>query len=110
MSFDQTETADFILLGGQISSKHPIFKDIAQLSSYAGAWVLLNKLKNPDFKKLTATDKISDIIYSLGQIEFINTSGELTKLSAILGDTRQRHSQKGLKDELTQRIYGSTQP
>lgn len=98
---------DTILLGGQISAKHPIFQDLAQLASSGFTFWFLKTATNPEWKKKTATEKILDIIYTNGQIEFINNTGELTKLAAIMGDTRRRYSMKGLRDELTARTNQS---
>jgi hypothetical protein len=101
---DTTPTEEFILLGGQISSKIPIYQDLAQIASYGFTWWFLKNALDPKWKKKTAHEKVLDIIYTSGQIEFINASSELTKLSAIIGDSRRRVSMKGLKDELTARI------
>jgi hypothetical protein len=107
---DNENVEESIFLGGQISGKHPIYKDLAQLASSGFVWWLLKTSQDLEWKKKTPQEKIQDIIYTSGQIEFINNSSELTKLSAIMGDTRKRYSQKGLKDELTARIYQSPQP
>lgn len=107
---DTTPTEEFILLGGQISSKYPIYQDLAQIASYGFTWWFLSHALDPKWKKKTAHEKVLDIIYTSGQIEFINTSSELTKLSAIIGDSRRRVSMKGLKDELTARINNSPEP
>jgi hypothetical protein len=103
----EADSQDYIFLGGQISAKHPIFKDIAQLGSYAQAYLLLRRFKDPEWKKLPAHEKILNIISVLGQIEFMQNSGELTKLSAILGDTRQKFNQASLRDDLNKRLQAS---
>jgi len=107
---DNLNAEENIFLGGQISGKHPVYQDLAQLSSSGFIWWFLKTSRNPEWKKKSAAEKIQDIIYVTGQIEFINNSSELTKLSAIMGDTRKTSSLKGLKDELTARIYKSPQP
>lgn len=99
-----------ILLGGQISNKHPIFQDLAQIASNGFPWWFLKKSQDPEWKKKTVVEKVTDIIYVSGQIEFINNSSELTKLSAIMGDTRRRFSLRGLNDELTARTNRPTEP
>jgi uncharacterized NAD-dependent epimerase/dehydratase family protein len=106
----EADSQDYIFLGGQISAKHPIFKDIAQLGSYAPAHLLLRRFKDPEWKKLPAHEKILDIIFTLGQVEFMQNSGELTKLSAVLGDTRQKFNQAVLRDDLNKRLYASESP
>jgi hypothetical protein len=103
-------TEENIFLGGQISGKHPLYQDLAQLANSGFIWWFLKKNNDPEWKNKPAKDKVQDIIYVSGQIEFINNTSELTKLSAIMGDTRRRYSQKGLRDELTARIYKSPEP
>lgn len=107
---ENIDNEEIILLGGQISGKHPIFKDLAQLASYGMPWWLFKSMQDPNWKKKTGRDKILDLIYTSGQVEFINNSSELTKLSAILGDYRQRFSSKGLKDVLGKLRVGSNSP
>lgn len=95
-----------ILLGGQISNKHPIFQDLAQIASNGFLWWFMLKMKDPAWMKLTPQEKLLDIIYTSGQVEFINNSSELTKLSAIMGDTRKNYTSKGLKDALRNKRLG----
>ncbi len=88
-----------IFLGGQVSHAHQEFKTIALMSpDYAEMFMLLEKfdkieLANP--KKA-----IQELIMLLGEIDLVRYSSELTKLSMILGDTRDRYSAKGVIDEL----------
>jgi hypothetical protein len=50
------------------------------------------------------------LIYMKGQINFMANCGELTKLSAIMGDTRKSFSSKGLKDALWRYRTNPNQP
>jgi hypothetical protein len=93
------EQGEFILLGGQISNKHPEYKTIAQLDPKSAFIVqLLDNLQK--IMEKSPLDAARELIYMKGQINFMASCGELTKLSAIMGDTRNRYSSKSLKDVL----------
>ena len=97
--FEDSGTGDFILLGGQISNKIPEFKTIAQLDKNSAFIVcFLEDLER--ILSLSPVDQVKEIIKLNGRINFMNNCGELTKLSAIMGDTRKSYSSKGLKDVL----------
>lgn len=109
MSFE-IETGEYILLGGQISEKLKIFKDLAQLADNAFIWAVLENYQKIKEQK-TILDKAKMIIYLEGQTMFMqNQTSELTKLSAILGDTRTKYSAKGLRDDITARINAAPEP
>lgn len=97
MSEDYTE--ENILLAGQISNKHPIFKTIAQLDhDSAFAYHFLDLM--PSLKGQPVREQLKEVIKLNGQINFITSLSELSKLAAIVGDTRKRFSAKGLKEAL----------
>ena len=95
----EQDAGDFILLGGQISNKHPEYKTIAQLDAKSAFIVML--LDNLDkLQEMNPIEQAKALIFMKGQINFMANCGELTKLSAIMGDTRKSFSSKGLKDAL----------
>jgi len=97
MSEDYTE--ENILLAGQISNKEPRFKTMAQMDrDSAFAFHFLDAL--PTLKDLGPEDKCKEILKLNGQINFITSLSELSKLAAIMGDTRRRYSGKGLREAL----------
>jgi len=97
MSEDYTE--ENILLAGQISNKEPKFKTMAQMDrDSAFAFHFLDIL--PTLKDLPPQDKCKEILKLNGQINFITSLSELSKLAAIMGDTRKRYSGKGLREAL----------
>lgn len=111
MNDNDNDYEEKLFYGGQVSAKHPIYQDIAQLASAGFIWWFLGKATDPKWKEKKPLEKIQEIIYASGQIEFINNSSELTKLSAIMGDTRKRYDQRGLKDELSSaRVQKSSEP
>jgi hypothetical protein len=89
-----------IFLGGQVSHKYEVFKEIARMSpDWAIIYELLKKM--PEWEKEPDNDKVVLAIVELfGEIEFIRSCTELTVLSMILGDTRGRTNAKGVMDEL----------
>ncbi len=88
-----------IFLGGQVSHKHEVFKEIAHLSpEYAELFCFLKYI--PEWEQLDDDKLILNIIELFGEIDFVRGCSELTKLSMILGDTRQRFDVKGVMDEL----------
>lgn len=97
MSVDYTE--ENILLAGQISNKHPDFKLIAQMDKESAfAYMILDKMEAILEKE--PLDQLKDLVLLNGQINFMSNCSELSKLAAIMGDTRRRTSFKGLKDSL----------
>lgn len=98
-----------IFLGGQISNKHKEFQTIAQLDADS-AFIVLFLDHYEELKKLTPLKKVREIMFLIGQINFMMGCGELTKLSAILGDTRQRYSSKELPDVLRKLRLSSNPP
>jgi hypothetical protein len=99
-----------ILLGGKIADKHKDFKDIARMDKDTGlAYLIISK--KDELVKQPADKQVLMVLEMMGEINFMAGCTELTKLSAILGDTRQKHSFKGLKDELrTRESTNDTQP
>lgn len=88
-----------ILLAGQISNKEPIFKTIAMMDhENAFAYHLIELV--PKIKDLSPIDKVKEIIKLSGQVNFMTGCSELSKLAAIMGDTRRRFSAKKLKESL----------
>jgi len=106
MSLNENDTEEKILLGGQVSAKLEIFKLLAQLDVKSGFVVtLLDRLddaknKDREFSKLPPEQQVREILMLDGQANFMAACGELTKLAAIVGDTRKSHSSKKLKDFL----------
>lgn len=88
---------DFILLGGQMSSKHKEYQTIAQLDPRT-AFVILFLDRLEDLAKKEPLALAREILFLKGQVNFMASCGELTKLAAIVGDTRKSFSGKGLKD------------
>jgi len=54
----------------------------------------------PTLKELPPQEKVKEILKLNGQINFITSLSELSKLAAIMGDTRRRYSGKGLREAL----------
>lgn len=104
------EMEESLLFGGKLSGAYPVYKDLAQLSSYGFPWWLLNRISQEEWKQKSSLDKVKEILYVSGQIEFINATDVLTKLAASLGDSRRRVSMAGLKDELAARTSQSSNP
>ena len=97
MSEDYTE--ENILLAGQISNKEPRFKTMAQMDKDSAlAYHFLDQW--PKLKQLPANERLKELIKLIGQVNFMTSCSELSKLAAIMGDTRKRFSAKGLKDQL----------
>lgn len=95
---DEYDTEN-ILLAGQISNKLPVFKDIAQMDKDSAlSWVVIDRW--PEIKKMKARDRVKEIIRLHGQVNFMSNCSELSKLAAIMGDTRHRKSARGLKEAL----------
>ena len=95
----ESDAGDFILLGGQISNKHREYQTIAQLDPESAFIVMiLDNIEKMQGKP--PLEQARDIIFMIGQINFMANCGELTKLSAIMGDTRKSFSSKGLKDAM----------
>lgn len=90
------EFAQRLYLGGRISDKHQLFKELSKLGyeeaeMYAMLeyWEWLNK--NGD-KSLE--DQMKKAVELLGMARFLPHTKELTRLSMILGDTRKRKTWK----------------
>ncbi len=90
-----------VFLGGKVRKIYPVYQDFAQLASYGFPWWLVKTATDPEWKKKPAKDKVLDILYVSGQLEFINSSTEITKLSAIVGDQSKDYSSKELKNVLS---------
>jgi hypothetical protein len=107
MSEDYVE--ENILLAGQISNKEPIFKMIAQMD-YDNAYMyhFLDLIPQLTDKTKTPIEKMKLLIKLNGQVKFMTGCSELSKLSAIVGDTRKRYSSKGLQDVLRKCRLGTT--
>jgi hypothetical protein len=104
MSEDYVE--ENILLAGQISNKEPIFKTIAMMdheNAFAYHFIALI----PTLKDKTPLEKVQEIIKLSGQVNFMSSCSELSKLAAIMGDTRRRFSAKKLKESLA---YARNEP
>lgn len=98
-----TEDSSFqenVFLGGKISKIFPEYKDFAQLASFGFPWWFLKTIQDQEWKRKTSKQKISSILYVMGQLEFMNNSTEITKLSAIVGDQTRDYSSKELKNVL----------
>ena len=97
---DDFQVEQQIFLGGQVSHKHQEFKDMAKLSAeYAEVYFILKKI--PEWEKEQDYTKVMlEILNILGEIDFLKSTTELTRLSMIMGDTRKHYSMKGVMDEL----------
>lgn len=106
MSFKRSNSImeEQILLGGKISFVHPEYKEIAQNTAINQkcVWFLKNWEK---LLEKTATEAIIDIMLEFGKIDNFAGFGEITKLSAILGDSRPRKSGKGVRDAINQKLH-----
>lgn len=80
-----------IFLGGKVSHKYEIFKEIARMSpDWAEVFQLLKKM--PEWEKEPNEEKVVlDIVELFGEIDFVRSCTELTVLSMILGDTRDKY-------------------
>jgi hypothetical protein len=96
------EIEQTIFLGGQVSREFPEFKNISRLTPDYGFiyQVLCNKEKWKAEKSRVERAKM--IIELIGEVEFVRTVTELTRLSMILGDQRGRYSMKGVKNVPTE--------
>jgi hypothetical protein len=97
---DDFQIEQQIFLGGQVSRKHKQFMDMAKLSpEYAELCFLISHMD--EWEKETDTKKVAlEILQGLGEIDFLRSTTELTRLSMILGDTRERYNVKKAIDEL----------
>jgi len=86
------EMEQMILLGGQVSSSkgNQLFQELCRLSpDFADIYVILDTIK--DMEKIEDDDEaIKLLIERLGMSENASMWNELTRLSAILGDRRER--------------------
>ena len=107
MSLDDAE--ERIMLGGKVSAKHEVFKQIAMMDKEtAFVYLFLKKLKTiQETSKDNPIDAALTILELDGQVNFMDRCTELTKLSAILGDTRQKYSQKDLKEDVARKLRES---
>lgn len=100
MSFKKRdiEVEQTIFLGGKISAKHEVFKLISMMSpDYAEAYIFFDKYK--EWKKLDKDKRLKELIKAFGQIDFMRSVTELTKLSMILGDPTKHYSLKKATEE-----------
>lgn len=85
------EFRDYLFLGGQVSKKHKEYKMLARmLPETAEIYHFLNKLEEIQKEEdpLKQTLKILEI---MGVAEGLKGFGELSRLSMILGDVRERY-------------------
>ena len=88
----QYEIEQMILLGGQISSTkgNELFQDLCRLSpDFADIYVMLIAMEELE-KEKDETKGLLRLIELLGMSENASMWNELTRLSAILGDKRER--------------------
>ncbi len=82
-----------IYLGGQASEKHDDLKMLGLLGSYGDIYTLIKHW--PEIMQIkNRRERALKIIEILGMSDFMASCTELTKLSAILGDTRKRYSMR----------------
>ncbi len=90
-----------IFLGGQVSHEYPVFQEMAKMSpEYAEAYELLKMI--PDLEALK-DDPIAlclKLLELFGEVDFLRSCSELTRLSMIMGDKRVRTNVRGAMDEL----------
>ena len=80
-----------IYLGGQASEKHDDLKMLGLLGSYGDIYTLIKHW--PEIVQIkNKRERALKIIEYLGMFDFMASCTELTKLSAILGDTRKKYS------------------
>lgn len=105
MRMSATQVEEQILLGGKISNIHPEYKDIAQNtpSNQKAVYILKNWEKLLDKEPIEA---VTEILKEFGKIDNFAQFGEITKLSAIVGDPRARHSGKKIKEALRKKQQG----
>jgi hypothetical protein len=72
-------------------------------------WLVLKHEREINACK-TDEDLIVMLLELVGKARNMPNYTELTRLSMILGDTRQRYTMKGLKDELSRASQIPTQP
>lgn len=89
-----------IFLGGKVSHKHAEFMKMAKMSAdYADLYFLVERIENWE-KEQDLTKVILNIIETLGEIDFLRSTTELTRLSMIMGDTREHYDMGKVMDEL----------
>lgn len=104
---DVIEMQEKIFLGGQISHKYAIFKDIARMTpEYAKAYFIIKNMDKWD--KMPYDEVALEIIEFMGEVEFVRSCTELSRLSMIVGDTRKRINIKKGIDEL-RRVNSSSE-
>lgn len=91
---DPLEFKRWVLIGGQVSAKHPIFQKLAMLGyEEAEIYSFFEWLKyignNPE---ISFEEGLLKLIELTGQAHFLPTLKELTRISMILGDTSKRVS------------------
>jgi len=93
------EIEQSILLGAQISSKHKEFQEFAMTDPDTAfiIWMLKNHDK---LKELPSKERTIAILTTMGELEFIRGTTEISRLSMIVGDTRPHLGMKGKMDEL----------
>lgn len=106
---NEFEIEQTIFLGGQVSNKHKDFLEIARLSpDYAEMYMIMKEM--PKLEKMDDETCILRIIEISGEVDFIRQCSELTRLSAILGDTRKRYSMKDVKQNAPRSIENTSKP
>lgn len=93
------EVEQTIFLGGKISGDHKEFKELALYDPDTSfvVWFMENQ---EELDKQLPDVAMLEIVKTLGKLELIRTSTEITKLSMIVGDTRKRGALKGVIDGL----------
>jgi len=97
----QRKISDFVMgqmiaFGAKISSKKdernlPFFKEIAYLSpDYADIYAIL--IKRNEWLEMTREKRRIDVIKTLGMVDFLRYSNEITKLALIIGIEGNVHS------------------
>ena len=100
---DDKLIAEQIFLGGQVSNKHRIFQEIGHLSPDTAMiyYIMKHREEWHEKRKNGKSREVRlEMIELIGAIEFMQSCTELTRLSMIMGDTRQKHQVKGVMDEL----------
>jgi len=100
---DDKLIAEQIFLGGQVSNKHRIFQEISHLSPDTALpyYVMKHRKEWHEKRQNGKSEEVRlEMIELIGAIEFMQSCTELTRLSMIMGDTRQKHQVKGVMDEL----------
>lgn len=93
-----------ILLGGKVSYTHPEYKDIAQntANNQKIVWFLQ---KWEELINMSPIEASIMIFREFGKIDNFASFGEITRLSAILGDNRTRKSGKEIRNVINKKLH-----